>query len=170
MICKFNEDFTERLAQHDDYGHVGEKKQFYFHFSRQWRNWCHQSTPPFLGQHIRLIVKFKSTLDCNWSWRLTFIPFPFAGLLAPQLVLGICGAETDCCTNSIPPTLTILEIWTPRWPEDSPTTEDSTLATPNHLSGVSWASFRRTTTTSYAFFKSSTTATFPPGSMRFHGS
>ena len=76
MICTVIGDLTEKPAQHNDYGHIGQKKQFFLHPSRQLRNWGHQSTPPSLGQHNRLIVKFKSTLDCNWSWRHVSTVYP----------------------------------------------------------------------------------------------
>ena len=85
-------------------------------------------------------------------------------------MLGICGVSTDSGKYSISLTSTTLESRTACWPEDSPTTEDTTPFTPNHLSVVSRASFRRTTTTSYAFFKSQTTASYPSGSTRFHRS
>ena len=75
MICTVIGDLTERPAQHNDYGHFGQKKQFFLPFNRQLRNWGHQSTPPSLGQQNRFIVKLKSTLDCNWSWRHTFLLF-----------------------------------------------------------------------------------------------
>ena len=44
-----NGDSTERLAQHDDYGHVGEKKQFCLDLSRQLQYWGYQTTPLSLG-------------------------------------------------------------------------------------------------------------------------
>ena len=76
MIYSVIGDSFEKLAQHDDYGHFGGRKLFYLGLSRQLQNWVHQSTPPSLGQHNRLIIKFKPTLDCSWSGRLTFPPFP----------------------------------------------------------------------------------------------
>ena len=41
------------------------------------RNWGSLKYTPSFGQHNRLIVKLKSTLDCNWSGRFTLLPFPF---------------------------------------------------------------------------------------------
>ena len=78
MICSVIGDSTERLVQHDDYGHFGARKQFYPVLSRQLQNWGHQSAPPSLGQHNRLIIEFKPALDGNWSWLLTLLPFPFS--------------------------------------------------------------------------------------------
>ena len=60
---------------------------------------------------------------------------------------------------------------TPIREDGSPTSDDSTLCTTNHLSDVFLASFQLTTTASYAFFKSTTVAsyrsesTFAPGSQ-----
>ena len=125
---------------------------------------------PSLGQHYWLIVEFKTTLDCRLGGRLTLFLFPFPGLLIAKLVLGTCIAETDCGKYSTWPTSTTFEISTACWPEDSPTAEDATLATPNHRSEVSRASFRRPTTTSYAFHKWETTAAYPSGDMTAHGS
>ena len=148
MICSVIGDSTKRLEHHDDYGDFGARKQFSLGLSRQLQKWGHQSTPPSTGQHNRLIINFKPTLDCSSSWRLTFLPFPLSrAFLTLKLVLGICWVETDWAKYSFSQTSTIIEVRTPCWPEDSPTTEHSTLATSNHSSKVSRASFRWTTTT-----------------------
>ena len=78
MICSVNEDSTERLAQRDDYGHFRARKQYDLGLSRQLQNWVFQSTPPSPGHHKRLIIKFKPTFNCNWSSRLTLLPFPLS--------------------------------------------------------------------------------------------
>ena len=86
--------------------------------------------------------------------------FPLPGLRGEIVVLlqGWSRAGTDPDKYSICLTSTTLEILTPARPDDSPTSEDSTLRTPNHLSDVSRASFRLTTTTSYAFLRSAKVA------------
>ena len=78
MKCSVIGDLTEKLAQHDNYSQYGARKQFYPGLSRQLQNWGHQSTPPSCGQHNRLIIEFKPTLDGNWSWVLTFLAFPLS--------------------------------------------------------------------------------------------
>ena len=170
MIWSIIGDLTERPAQHDDYGHCGARKQSYFQLSKQLQSWGHQSKLPSLGQHHRLIVNFKAALDCSFGGRLILIRFPFPELWTPKLVPGTWMVETDWGKHCTSPTSTIFEIRTACRPEDSPATEDSTLATPNYHSEVSRASFRRTTTTSYALFKSTTTAAYTSGNMTVHGS
>ena len=46
MIWSFIGDFTERLAQHDDYGHYGAREKFFLHLSKQLQNWGHQIKLP----------------------------------------------------------------------------------------------------------------------------
>ena len=59
---------------------------------------------------------------------------------------------------------------TPVQQDGCPTSNDSTLRTPNHVSDVSRASFRPTTTASHALFKSTTVASNPLGSTFAQGS
>ena len=58
MICKVNEDLTERLVQHDDCDHYGARKQFYLHLTEQLQNWGHRNKLPVpwaaLPTHRRL--------------------------------------------------------------------------------------------------------------------
>ena len=86
--------------------------------------------------------------------------FPFPGLRGDTVVLlpGWSRAGTDPDKYSTCPTSTTLDIRTPARQDGSPTSDDSTLRTPNHLSDVSRASLRLTTTASYAFLRSTKVA------------
>ena len=125
-----------------------------------------ETNSPSLGQHYRLIVEFKTTLDCSFGWRLTFLLFPYPRAFDSKTRT----AETDWGKYSTWPTSTSFEMRTACWPEDSVTAEDATLAAPNYRSEVSRASFWRTTTTSNALCKSETTAAYPSRHMTAHGS
>ena len=99
--------------------------------------------PASLGQHNRLIVKLKSTLDCNLSGRLTFLPFPlcwtFSTITRAEHLWGGNGLGpifhlSDSDNIGDPHTLLNRGLSHNRRP---------TLATPNHPSEVSRTSFRR---------------------------
>ena len=95
MICKVNGDLTGRLVQHDNYDHYGARKQFYLHLAEQLQNWGYrnkQINSPSLGQHYRLIVEFKTTLDSSFGGRLTLLLFPLPRAFDSETCTGhLCG-------------------------------------------------------------------------------
>ena len=86
--------------------------------------------------------------------------FPFPGLRGDVVVLlrgwSRAGTDTDMCSTC--PTSTTLDIRTPAQQDGSPTSDDSTLRTPNHLSDVTRASFCLTTAASHGFLRSTEVA------------
>ena len=101
MICLVIGNWTERLGPHDDCGHFGARKQFYLGLSRQLQNWVHRSTPLSFGT----IIKLKPTLDGNWSWRLTFLPFP------PSRVFDIKTSAGHLRTGANTPLPQLRRFW-----------------------------------------------------------
>ena len=157
MICKLTRARLDKRRSTANAATLARWSSFFSNFQGIFEIGVIKVQPPSPGQHNWLIVRLKSPLGRNSNGGNTSRAFPFAEPFALWLVLGICGAAIDEGKNSISPPPTKLEIRTPCWPEDSLTTEDSTLVIPNYLSDVSRASFRRTTTKPYAFFKTRTT-------------
>ena len=77
------------------------------------------------------------------------------------LLQELSGAGTDSDRFSTCPTSTTSDVGIPVQKEGSPTSDDSPLRKPNHLSDVSRASFRRTTAILWAFLRSTTAASYP---------
>ena len=63
-ICKVRGDLTERMAQHDDYGHFGEKMQFSPGFLEHIQGLDVQKTPIFLLAIQKLI--FHEPTQQHW--------------------------------------------------------------------------------------------------------
>ena len=133
-------------------------------------SWLFKAHSKF-GSSKDTLLPFGRTIDSSSNWNSHLGPtagagvtllfrFPFPGLRGDTVVLpqGWSRAGTDPDNYSTCPISTRLEIRTPARQDGSPTSDDSTLRTPNHLSDVSRASFRLTTTTSYAFLRSTNVA------------
>ena len=103
----------------------------------------------------------------TWAGIALLLRFSFPRLrvgIVALLLQGWSGASLDSALfPSTYPTSTTSDMRTPVRQDGSPNSDDSTLRTPNHLSGLSRASFRLTTAASYAFFTWTTVTSYPQG-------
>ena len=133
---------------------------FFSAFQSTFKSGILEINPSSLWQNNWLVVKFKS-FGCSSGAGVTLLlRFPFPGLWGDiaALLQGWSRAGTYSDRLSTRPTSATSDIRTPARQDDSPTSDDSTLRTSNHLSVVSRSSFRLTTTASYAFLRSTKVA------------
>ena len=76
MVCKFTGTWLQHWSSTTTTATSARRTSFILIFQGNCEIRVIKVRLPSLGQHNRLIVKLKSTLDCNWSGRLTFLTFP----------------------------------------------------------------------------------------------
>ena len=160
-------DGTETRVQHNHYDHYYGTLQFVPAPSKRLRNSGHRNRPivPW-AQKIDSSSKSNNRLGAATRAGIAlFLRFPFTWLRCSTVALmqEWSGADTDSKKFSTCPSWTTSGIRTPVRQGSSSTLVHPKLSTANHLSDVSRATFRRTTTASWAFLASLIVASYTSG-------
>ena len=165
MIRKVNGDLTGKLVQHGDYNHSDELQQISRRFLKHIQSSVLRNTSHPFGRKIDSSSNSKNHLGVAAGAGVALLlRFPSPGLwgdIVVPLLQGWSRTSINSDRYSNYPTSATPDIRTPVQQDGSPTSDDSTLRTPNHLSDISRASFCLTTTASNAFFRSTKVASYP---------
>ena len=165
-------DWTEILGQHRNHGHFGETLQFFPAFQSSFRSDVIEWNPLSFERHDWLIVKLKKTLrNRSWWWCHKLFAFSFPKTLRRHSIAttGMLRSGDGLRQVFKLPNFNIIRYHDPCLNRRFPTSDSSTLHTPNHLTDVPQAFLQRNTTTSKAL-KPLMTERYPSGCTRCQGS